>query len=71
MDKAAAREAEAFYHAYIAAFRRGDAAALAGMATQPMARIGPRGVFMGRSWWRMRQTPRRSPPAPAGPTRWR
>jgi ketosteroid isomerase-like protein len=47
MDKAAAREAEAFYHAYIAAFRRGDAAALAGMATQPMARIGPQGGVHG------------------------
>ncbi len=43
MDEAAAREAEAFYHAYIAAFRRGDPAALAGMATEPMARIGPAG----------------------------
>ena len=43
MDTAAAREAEAFYHAYIAAFRGGDPAALAGMATQPMARIGPAG----------------------------
>ena len=43
MDTAAAREAEAFYHAYIAAFRAGDPAALAGMATQPMARIGTAG----------------------------
>jgi ketosteroid isomerase-like protein len=44
MDTAAAREAEAFYHAYIAAFRQGDPAALAGMATTPMARIGPQGA---------------------------
>ena len=43
MDAQAAREAEAFYHAYIAAFRQGDPAALAGMATTPMARIGPGG----------------------------
>lgn len=43
MNEAAAREAEAFYHAYIETFRRGDPAALAGMATQPMARIGPAG----------------------------
>ncbi len=43
MDTQAAREAEAFYRAYIAAFRRGDPAALAGMATTPMARIGPAG----------------------------
>ena len=43
MDAQAAREAEAFYHAYIAAFRQGDPAALAGMATTPMARIGPEG----------------------------
>ena len=43
MDTAAAHEAEAFYHAYIAAFRQGDPAALADMATQPMARIGPQG----------------------------
>lgn len=43
MDEAAAREAEAFYHAYIAAFRQGEPAALAGMATRPMARIGPAG----------------------------
>ena len=43
MDAQAAREAEAFYHAYIAAFRQGDPAALAGMATTPMARIGPAG----------------------------
>jgi ketosteroid isomerase-like protein len=37
------REALAFYAAYMDAFRRGDAAALAGMATTPMARIGPAG----------------------------
>lgn len=43
MDATAAREAEAFYHAYIEAFRGGDAAALAGMATHPMARIGADG----------------------------
>jgi hypothetical protein len=43
MNDAAAREAAAFYHAYIEAFRRGDAPALAGMATTPMARIGPAG----------------------------
>ena len=43
MNESAAREAAAFYRAYIEAFRRGEAAALAGMATQPMARIGPAG----------------------------
>jgi len=40
MHEAARREAAAFFDAYMAAFRRGDAAALADMATQPMARIG-------------------------------
>ncbi len=43
MSDALKREAAAFYAAYIDAFRRGDAPALAGMATQPMARIGPTG----------------------------
>ena len=43
MNAAAAREAAAFYAAYMDAFRRGDPAALAGMATDPMARIGPAG----------------------------
>ncbi len=43
MHEAAAREAEAFYRAYLDAFRRADAAALEGMATSPMARIGPAG----------------------------
>jgi ketosteroid isomerase-like protein len=43
VNDAAAREAAAFYRAYIEAFRRGDVAGLAGMATNPMARIGPVG----------------------------
>ncbi len=43
MTEALRREAAAFYAAYMAAFRRGDAVALAGMATEPMARIGPAG----------------------------
>ena len=43
MNEAAARGAAAFYRAYIEAFRRGEAAALVGMATNPMARIGPAG----------------------------
>lgn len=38
-----AASALAFYHAYLDAFRRHDPAALAGMATDPMARIGPAG----------------------------
>jgi ketosteroid isomerase-like protein len=43
MNAAAAREAAAFYAAYLDAFRRGDPAALVDMATAPMARIGPSG----------------------------
>jgi len=43
MEDALNREAEAFYHAYIDAFRRQDRAALAGTATAPMARITPAG----------------------------
>lgn len=43
MNDALKREVEAFYAAYMDAFRRGDTAALAGMATVPMARIGASG----------------------------
>jgi ketosteroid isomerase-like protein len=42
-SEALRREAAAFYDAYMDAFRRGDTARLAGMATAPMARIGPTG----------------------------
>ena len=41
-----AASALAFYHAYLDAFRRQDAAALLDMATTPMARIGPEGATL-------------------------
>ena len=46
MDQALVREIEAFYARYMDAFRAGDAAALAGMAAKPMARIGPDAVTL-------------------------
>jgi len=40
MDDSLRREIAAFYDGYMAAFRAGDAAALAGMVATPLARIG-------------------------------
>ncbi len=46
MEQAQVREIEAFYASYMAAFRAGDMAALAGMAVRPMARIGADAVVL-------------------------
>ncbi len=46
MERDLVREVEAFYAGYMAAFRAGDMAALAGMAVRPMARIGADAVTL-------------------------